>query len=100
MELTDIKGVGPKTLKHLQDLNIEKLEDLLTYFPFRYDIYEPINIPLDYIEQINISFDREIIVYCQSGVRSKEAALKLLELGYENVKNMGGINNYNYKLED
>ncbi len=48
MELTDIKGVGPKTLKHLQDLNIEKLEDLLTYFPFRYDIYEPINIPLDY----------------------------------------------------
>ncbi len=58
-----------------------------------------INIPLSYIEEINISTDREIIVYCQSGIRSKEAALKLKDLGYENVKDMGGISNYNYELE-
>ncbi len=48
MELTDIKGVGPKTLQNLQDLNINKIEDLLTYFPFRYEIFEPINLPDDY----------------------------------------------------
>ncbi len=48
MELTDIKGVGPKTLKNLQDLNINKVEDLLTYFPFRYEIFEPISLPSDY----------------------------------------------------
>ena len=38
MELQDIKGVGPKMLKSLQSLNITSVEDLLEYYPFRYDI--------------------------------------------------------------
>ena len=44
MELNDIKGVGPKMLDTLHELNIYTLEDLLTNFPYRYDIYEPINL--------------------------------------------------------
>ena len=48
MELSDIKGVGPKTEQYLNELNIYSLEDLLTYYPYRYDIFEPINLSDNY----------------------------------------------------
>ena len=48
MELTDIKGVGPKMLENLHELNIYTIEDILTYYPYRYDLFEPINLSDDY----------------------------------------------------
>lgn len=36
-----------------------------------------------------------ILVYCRSGRRSKEAAQKLVELGYTNVVEFGGILDWN-----
>lgn len=44
MELSDIKGVGPKMLSNLKKININTVEDLLTYYPYRYDIFEPIDL--------------------------------------------------------
>ena len=35
--------------------------------------------------------DQIILVYCRSGVRSKEASQKLLEMGYERIYEFGGI---------
>lgn len=35
--------------------------------------------------------DAELIVYCRTGVRSKQASDKLVELGYAHVNDMGGI---------
>ena len=32
-----IAGVGPKRAENLQELGIATIEDLLTYYPFRYD---------------------------------------------------------------
>lgn len=37
-----------------------------------------------------------ILVYCRSGRRSKEAAQKLADLGYSNVKEFGGIIDWPY----
>lgn len=37
-----------------------------------------------------------ILVYCRSGNRSKTASKKLAELGYTNVMEFGGINNWSY----
>lgn len=48
MELTDIKGVGPKTLDHLHELSIYTLDDLLTNYPYRYDLFEPTNLTEQY----------------------------------------------------
>ena len=48
MELTDIKGVGPKTLEHLHELGIYTLDDLLTNYPYRYDLFEPTNLTEQY----------------------------------------------------
>ena len=36
--LDDIKGIGPKTIKLLNKLGINNIEELITYYPFRYDI--------------------------------------------------------------
>jgi len=38
MELNEIKGVGPKTLNLLNKLQINSIEDLVEYYPYRYDI--------------------------------------------------------------
>ena len=39
--------------------------------------------------------DALILVYCRSGRRSREAALKLIEKGYTNVIDFGGIKDWN-----
>ena len=38
MELSEIKGVGPKTLGLLNKLQINTVKDLVEYYPFRYDV--------------------------------------------------------------
>ena len=42
--------------------------------------------------------DQLILVYCRSGRRSKEAAQKLVDLGYTNVKEFGGIIDWPYQV--
>ncbi|MDD5888033.1 MAG: rhodanese-like domain-containing protein [bacterium] len=58
-----------------------------------------VNLPLESIENINLSKNSQLIVYCQSGRRSHEAAVKLISLGYENVYDMGGIGDWPYERE-
>ena len=62
-------------------------------------IKNSINIPVDNIEKINYRKDTKIVLYCRSGNRSNQAALKLKSLGYENIYDMGGINYWTYDLE-
>lgn len=41
--------------------------------------------------------DATLLVYCRSGRRSAEASQKLADLGYENVYDFGGINDWPYE---
>lgn len=50
-------------------------------------------------EKIIPDKESEIYVYCRSGRRSKDAAGKLAEMGYTNITEIGGILDYNGKLE-
>ena len=43
-ELKDVKGIGPKSLSLLKKININTIEDLVTHYPFRYDILERDNL--------------------------------------------------------
>ena len=43
--------------------------------------------------------DTMVLVYCRSGTRSKTAASKLAELGYTQVYEFGGINDWPYETE-
>ncbi len=43
--------------------------------------------------------DQLILVYCRSGNRSKQAAQKLAGLGYTNIAEFGGINDWPGEIE-
>ncbi len=62
-----------------------------------------INIPNEIIGRGEIpellDKDQLILVYCRSGRRSKEAAEKLVKLGYTNIVEFGGILDYSGEIE-
>lgn len=43
--------------------------------------------------------DQLILVYCRSGRRSKESSEKLVKLGYTNIVEFGGINDWTGEIE-
>ena len=47
-------------------------------------------------ESILTDKEQLILVYCRSGRRSKNAANELAALGYTNIKEFGGINDWKY----
>ena len=53
----------------------------------------------DKAEQVLTDKDQLILVYCRSGRRSKIAAEALVELGYTNIKEFGGILDWPYEVE-
>ena len=61
-------------------------------------IPEAINIPNETISTEEIpelpNKDQLILVYCRSGNRSKQASEKLVALGYTNIVEFGGINDW------
>ena len=62
-----------------------------------------INVPNEEIGTAEIaelpSKSQLILVYCRSGRRSKEAAGKLAKLGYTNIVEFGGIQDYKGEIE-
>ncbi|QAT39016.1 rhodanese-like domain-containing protein [Clostridium sp. JN-9] len=66
-------------------------------------IPKSINIPLqilkDEVIHKNINKSTKIIVYCQRGIRSENAAEILEQLGYNNVYSLGGIDQWTYDIE-
>ena len=55
-----------------------------------------INIDLDNLNSDSlkdISKDSKIVLYCQTGRRSKEASEILLNMGYKNVYDLGAMSN-------
>ena len=49
-------------------------------------------------EEVLTDKDQLILVYCRSGRRSKIAAEALVELGYTNIKEFGGIIDWPYEV--
>ena len=62
-----------------------------------------INIPNENIGENDIAElpdkEQRIYVYCRSGNRSKQASAKLVNLGYTNVVEIGGIIDYEGETE-
>ena len=50
-------------------------------------------------EEMLVDKDAQVLVYCRSGRRSKIAAESLAKLGYTNVKEFGGIIDWEGELE-
>lgn len=43
--------------------------------------------------------DAVLLIYCRTGVRSKQASDKLIKLGYRNIYDFGGIIDWQYETE-
>ena len=65
-------------------------------------IPESKNVPLQSIDKVTVMINNKatpIFVHCLSGARSRQAAAVLQQMGYTNVKNIGGISAYAGKVE-
>ncbi len=79
------------------------LLDVRTEEEYKYaHIPGSLNIPLDRLETIETAVPdtkTPIFVHCQSGARSRRAAAMLNRLGYTQVEDIGGIQQYTGKTE-
>lgn len=60
------------------------------------------NVPLQSLDKVTgfvNNQDTPVFVYCHSGARSSQAVKALRRMGYNNVKNIGGIAAYTGKVE-
>ena len=60
------------------------------------------NLPLQSIDKVERMIENKatpIFVHCLSGARSRQAAAVLQQMGYTNVKDIGGIASYTGKVE-
>ncbi len=65
-------------------------------------IPESKNVPLQALEgvkQVVTKMDTPVFVYCYSEGRSRQAAKLLAQMGYTNIKDIGGIAAYTGKVE-
>ena len=101
---TGYEQITQEAAKHLMDteenfilLDVRTQEEYdLGHIPGA--ILSPNEVITDESEKTLKDKDQLILVYCRSGRRSKEAAQKLVDLGYTNVKEFGGINDWPYQV--
>ena len=105
MNSIDYKSITQEEAKEIMDttdgyiiIDVRTIEEFNTGH-----IPNAINIPNEVIseqaESILLNKEQVILVYCRSGRRSKEAANKLVELGYSNILEFGGILDWKYDIE-
>lgn len=98
------KTVGAKKETEIKEEKIQTIDytspivvDVRTREEFRSGAYPAaLNIPLDelmsrYEKELGNNLGRDITVYCASGARSAYAQRMLMQMGYTNVKNGGGL---------
>jgi rhodanese-related sulfurtransferase len=89
---------------------IEENADAIILDVRRQDEYDEKHIPdavllpneiidTDSVSEASLATDDTILIYCRSGNRSKEAAQKLVDMGYTKVYDFGGINDWPYDVE-
>ncbi|KOH43068.1 FAD-dependent oxidoreductase [Sunxiuqinia dokdonensis] len=85
-----------KATEKIADDHSPLVIDVRTPEEFQEGAYpDAINIPMDELmyrfEELGTNASREIVVYCATGARSAYAQRMLMQLGYTNVKNGGGL---------
>ncbi len=79
MELKDVKGIGSKSLGLLNKLNVYTIEDLVTYYPVRYDVLRRSDLD-------NLDSDMKIII------DGKVESIPLV------IRIKAGLNKMNFRL--
>ncbi|MCM3738052.1 rhodanese-like domain-containing protein [Bacillus cytotoxicus] len=94
-----VKNISGKELKEEMKKKNKQLIDVRTPGEFRGNHIQGFrNIPLNELGQQANRLDKskEVIVICQSGMRSKQATKMLKKMGFEQIINVsGGMNAWN-----
>ncbi len=77
MKISGLKGIGSKTEQLFNRLGIFQAEDLLTFYPRKYDVYEPpVNIS-DMTENRTYAFWGTVVSDCEINTRSRYKVLSV-----------------------
>jgi len=103
-----IKGIFKSiTYDEIKNIKYPLLVDVRTPIEFKLgNIPDSVNIPVDELRsRINeLPKDRNIVIYCQVGIRSYIAYRFLIQAGFEDICNLSGgyktYLNYTYKLDN
>ncbi|MDP4169045.1 MAG: rhodanese-like domain-containing protein [Bacillota bacterium] len=102
LRMMPVKGVKNITTEELKNLLKEKDKQFIDVrTPAEYKsnhIREFINMPLHQLSMkaAELSKEKEVIVICQSGMRSIKASKQLKALGFKNITNVkGGMSAWN-----
>lgn len=103
-QFAPVKGVRNLSAKLFQDESKgNKVVDVREAHEYqRGRIAGAVNIPLSQLSQRmgEIPKDKQVFLYCQSGMRSKQAARLLSRNGYTNLANLtGGISAWNGPIQ-
>ena len=79
LELSEVKGIGPKTEMLLNKIGITNIDDLVTHYPFRYDVLKRSNLK-------EVSEEDKIVI------DGKVESIPLI------VRFKGGLNKLNFRL--
>lgn len=88
MNLEILPKIGPKTLNLLNKLNIFTVEDLLEFYPYKYNVIKFINI--------NDALENEI-VYVRATVLSN-VKVSYIKRNFNRLEFIAANNNYNFKV--
>ncbi|MBC6974948.1 rhodanese-like domain-containing protein [Bacillus sp. Xin] len=99
LPIKGVKNISGKELKDLLHKKNKQFIDVRTQGEFRGNHIQGFrNIPLNELVQKANQLDKskEVIVICQSGMRSKRAVKVLKKLGFQHITNVsGGMNAWN-----
>ena len=104
MEFQEYREITADKAKEMMDNQDVVVLDVRTEAEYRAKhIKDAVLIPLDQVEdlaEIEIpEKEQTILVYCRSGQRSRVASQMLVDLGYTNVYEFGGIIDWPYETE-
>ncbi len=88
MNLSDIKGIGPKTLGLLNKLSIYTIDDLIRYYPYRYNTYSTSNI-------LEIEEDTNVVI---SGIVTSTPKISYIKRNFNKLNFTLETNNVNINV--
>ncbi|MEL7647874.1 MAG: rhodanese-like domain-containing protein [Sedimentibacter sp.] len=102
MDTGKYKKIGAEEAKKIMDSEEVIVLDVRTQDEYdQGHIPGSVLLPVDEISakavQVLSERDAKILVYCRSGNRSAAAARTLIDMGYTNVYDFGGINDWPYE---
>ena len=93
MELENIKGIGPKTANILRRLGINNSYDLVTYYPFRYDIIKRTDLNDEKVILDGIVESNAVVTYLRNHKDKMQFRLNIGKLVDVVIFNRGFLKN-------